>query len=270
MQLNLRVVEARGLANLDLIGKSDPYVIVEMRGLPLPEGRTKVIQNSLNPVWNEIFSFPVYHTFAQRLWLKLWDEDVTTSEDLGCTNVDLRELPPGAVVDKWYPIRPAKDAKVGGDIHLILHLAPPSVSPFVQAPVPPLGEKPHVLNARIISAQDLLGASSPYVAVGIGQQRQFTETKKDTRVPQWHQDLKVFVADPADTIVDIEIYDERDSGNCLVGSIQLQTALLWYGVVYDTTLVLMAGKDMPKGVKGGGKLVVQLQLQSDRKPPVTQ
>ena len=51
------VVKATALKNMEMIGKSDPYVVIFIR--PVLKNRTKVIDNSLNPVWNENFELIV-------------------------------------------------------------------------------------------------------------------------------------------------------------------------------------------------------------------
>ena len=47
----MTVVKANDLKNMEMIGKSDPYVVVYIR--PLFKVKTKVIDNNLNPVWNQ-------------------------------------------------------------------------------------------------------------------------------------------------------------------------------------------------------------------------
>ena len=49
----MTIVKANDLKNMELIGKSDPYTVVFIR--PLFKVKTKVIDNNLNPVWNETF-----------------------------------------------------------------------------------------------------------------------------------------------------------------------------------------------------------------------
>lgn len=51
--LTVTVLRANNLKNKELIGKSDPYVVVYIR--PLFKVKTKVIENNLNPVWNQTF-----------------------------------------------------------------------------------------------------------------------------------------------------------------------------------------------------------------------
>ncbi|KAL8240205.1 hypothetical protein R6Q59_013560 [Mikania micrantha] len=47
-QVTLTIVKANNLKNLEMIGKSDPYVTAYIR--PLEKFKTKVVDNNLNPV----------------------------------------------------------------------------------------------------------------------------------------------------------------------------------------------------------------------------
>lgn len=49
----MTVVKATDLKNKEMIGKSDPYVVLYIR--PLFKVKTKVINNNLNPVWDQTF-----------------------------------------------------------------------------------------------------------------------------------------------------------------------------------------------------------------------
>ena len=50
-KLTVTVVKANNLKNLELVGKSDPYVVLYVR--PMFKVKTKVVDDNLNPVWNE-------------------------------------------------------------------------------------------------------------------------------------------------------------------------------------------------------------------------
>lgn len=52
-KVTVTIVQANDLKNMELVGKSDPYVVMHIR--PLFKVKTKVIDNNLNPVWNETF-----------------------------------------------------------------------------------------------------------------------------------------------------------------------------------------------------------------------
>lgn len=49
----MTVGKANSLKNMELIGKSDPYVILYVR--PMFKVKTRVINDNLDPEWNESF-----------------------------------------------------------------------------------------------------------------------------------------------------------------------------------------------------------------------
>ncbi|KAI6691577.1 hypothetical protein NL676_028405 [Syzygium grande] len=70
-KLTVTVVKANDLKNMELIGKSDPYTVVYIR--PLFKVKTKVIDDNLNPVWDETFNLIVEDKETQSLILEIWD-----------------------------------------------------------------------------------------------------------------------------------------------------------------------------------------------------
>ena len=68
-KLALTVVKATALKNMEMIGKSDPYVVVHIR--PLFKYKTKVIDNNLNPIWNEKFELIAEDKETQSLILEV-------------------------------------------------------------------------------------------------------------------------------------------------------------------------------------------------------
>lgn len=68
------IIGARGLRNADSIGKSDPYCACEVPGKPWARFETNVIQDDLNPQWNEEH---VIHDYVRgdALDFSVWDSD---------------------------------------------------------------------------------------------------------------------------------------------------------------------------------------------------
>jgi len=56
--LTVHVVEARDLLPLDMDGTSDPYVILQIEDQRI---ETNFKKSTLNPVWNESFTFEIVH-----------------------------------------------------------------------------------------------------------------------------------------------------------------------------------------------------------------
>jgi hypothetical protein len=81
-QLRVTIVSAAGLRNADTLGsgKSDPYCAVEVEGVKGLKLCTKVVDNSLNPVWNEDLDFTDY-VAGKGLVFKVWDKDPWPKSD---------------------------------------------------------------------------------------------------------------------------------------------------------------------------------------------
>ena len=54
---------------MEMIGKSDPYVVVHIR--PLFKLKTKVIENNLNPIWDQTFEMIAEDKETQSLILEV-------------------------------------------------------------------------------------------------------------------------------------------------------------------------------------------------------
>ncbi|QCE02877.1 phospholipase A2 [Vigna unguiculata] len=89
-KLSVTVVKASALKNMEMIGKSDPYVVVYIR--PLFKYKTKVVDNNLNPTWNERFELIAEDKETQSLILEVFDKDIGQDKRLGVVQVPLNDL----------------------------------------------------------------------------------------------------------------------------------------------------------------------------------
>ncbi|XP_067301301.1 multiple C2 and transmembrane domain-containing protein 2 isoform X2 [Pseudorasbora parva] len=87
--LTISLKEGRGLVIRDRCGTSDPYVKFKLDGKTLY--KSKVVYKNLNPVWNESFSFPI-RNLEQKLFIKVYDRDLTTDDFMGSCAVVLSKL----------------------------------------------------------------------------------------------------------------------------------------------------------------------------------
>ncbi|XP_037109838.1 synaptotagmin VIII [Syngnathus acus] len=93
-KLTVVILEARNLKSTDLDGRSDPYVKVQLAldKRKWKKKKTSVKKKTLNPYYNEAFSFKVTMAQIQRVTLviSVWDHDLMTPNDpagkifLGC------------------------------------------------------------------------------------------------------------------------------------------------------------------------------------------
>lgn len=106
MKLVVRVIEAKNLPPTDPNGLSDPYVKLQ---LGKQRFKTKVIKKSLNPKWNEEFSFRV-EDLNEELVFCVMDEDKYFNDDF----VGQVKVPVSMVFEEeikslgtaWYSLHP--------------------------------------------------------------------------------------------------------------------------------------------------------------------
>ncbi|MCD7463658.1 Synaptotagmin-5 [Datura stramonium] len=140
--LEVKLVQAKELTNKDLIGKSDPFAVLYVRPLRDRMKKSKIINNDLNPIWNEHFEFVVEDPLTQHLVVKIYDDEgLQSAELIGCAHIRLNELEPGKVKDIWLKLvkdlEIQRDQKNRGQVHLELLYCPNGMSnglsnPFAQ------------------------------------------------------------------------------------------------------------------------------------------
>ncbi|GJU01547.1 phospholipase D gamma 1-like protein [Tanacetum coccineum] len=123
--LDIWVHEAKNLPNLDMWHKnmgnvftklpgkqtSDPYVSIAITSAVI--GRTYVLTNSENPIWNQHFNVPVAHHTAEIHFL-VKDRDVLGSQLIGAVAIPVEHIYTGSKIEGLFPLinangRPCKN-----------------------------------------------------------------------------------------------------------------------------------------------------------------
>ncbi|XP_057516077.1 phospholipase D delta-like isoform X2 [Amaranthus tricolor] len=102
---------------------SDPYVTVNLGGATV--ARTRVIQNSQSPKWDEHFWIPLAHSVAD-IEFKVKDNDVLGAEMIGTATIPALSIALGEEIDAWFPILRdnGKPPKRNTAVHLRLRFIP--------------------------------------------------------------------------------------------------------------------------------------------------
>ncbi|KAL6638641.1 hypothetical protein ACP70R_023752 [Stipagrostis hirtigluma subsp. patula] len=92
-RLSVTVVKATSLVNMEIIGKSDPYVVLYIR--PMFKVKTKVVGNNLNPKWNETFHLIVEDKETQSVIFEIYDEGTLQQDKrMGVAKLKVDSLEP--------------------------------------------------------------------------------------------------------------------------------------------------------------------------------
>ncbi|KAG1327896.1 Synaptotagmin-5 [Cocos nucifera] len=100
--LSVSVISAANLPAMDITGKSDPYVVVKMMKTEM-RNRTRVVKESLNPIWEETFDFLVEDGLHDLLILEVWDHDMLKKDFIGrCIITLTRVMIEGKLADTFF------------------------------------------------------------------------------------------------------------------------------------------------------------------------
>ncbi|GAB5369587.1 hypothetical protein AAMO2058_001417900 [Amorphochlora amoebiformis] len=107
--LRVRVVSAKNLPKMDLIGSSDPYVKLTLGTRIQEEAKTKHISNTLNPFWSEQFVFEVTNS-SSILRLEVFDHDMVGDDDpIGHVEIALRYLEHQKTISGEFFLKPPEE-----------------------------------------------------------------------------------------------------------------------------------------------------------------
>jgi Ca2+-dependent lipid-binding protein len=121
-EMHLRCVEARGLPDADILSKSDPFCVISL-SCSRQLWRSRVIDNNLNPVWNEDFHLQIADPSKDVLQIRVKDNDDTSEDDaLGKVLIDLGAVPIGQLQDQWVDLDSLVAKQAGGRFHYLLQI----------------------------------------------------------------------------------------------------------------------------------------------------
>ncbi|KAI4337298.1 hypothetical protein L6164_015731 [Bauhinia variegata] len=105
--LSVTVISAEDLPSVDFMGKADPYVVLSLKKSE-KKFKTRVVNENLNPVWNQTFDFVVEDGVHEMLILEVWDHDTFGKNKIGRVLVTLTRVLIEGEVQGTFPIDGSK------------------------------------------------------------------------------------------------------------------------------------------------------------------
>ncbi|KAK7092651.1 extended synaptotagmin-2-like isoform X3 [Littorina saxatilis] len=256
--LRVHVIEARDLKKADIgltgKGKSDPYTIVTVGAQSF---QTRVIDNTVSPVWDEAFEFVIDERDGQFLNLVLRDKDPGNKDDeLGSISVEISSIFEKGTLDEWLTLDDVKkgmvhiravwlylandpleldrvrDLAIDEDsIHsalLIVNLDSALDLPMIEknqfvvkyCGVPALFFELCLRNSK--RGKKTLAEPSPSAVLTLGQTTHESAVRAATTEPRWEENFRFFVANPSLQTLEMEIRDTKTKKTIGVGAVRLK------------------------------------------------
>ena len=260
--LYITVVRARDLLAADSNGMSDPFIKLHTGNTKEHAQKTDVMKKTLNPVWNETFTFNLDRKQRQDdMTFECFDYDLLSSNDsLGSFDLPLDSLLHNQECVQWYRLEQEEEDTHQGEVEVRYTFVPsteeeclgPVSTPNLEPGTARWCGGPAILRFTVICAQDLLaadrgGTSDPYLTVKIGtEMKDAPKTKVITKTlnPVWNETFQLSI--------DSSIFDQGLTMECfdsdLIGSddslgkvvVNLATLTVgqdttrWYDLIHDS------------------------------------
>ncbi|XP_053478388.1 synaptotagmin-1b isoform X1 [Ictalurus furcatus] len=219
------VIQAEDLAAMDMSGTSDPYVKLCLLPDKKKKFETKIHRKTLNPTFNDSFTFKVPYSElgGKTLLMTVYDFDRFSKHDaIGAVRVPMNRVDFSHVTEEWRELQKVEheEQEKLGDICLSLRYVPTAGKLTIV-----------ILEAKNLKKMDVGGLSDPYVKIHLMQngkrlKKKKTTIKKNTLNPYYNESFSFEVSSEQIqkvqiivTVLDYDKIGKNDTiGKILVGT----------------------------------------------------
>ncbi|XP_062453464.1 extended synaptotagmin-1 [Rhea pennata] len=212
-------------------GKSDPYAVLRV-GTQVVTSR--VIDDNLNPTWDEVYEFIVHEVPGQEIEVELFDKDPDQDDLLGRMKLDLGEVLKARVLEEWFPLQDGGRGRLRLRLEWLTLMSDASKLDEVLQRNRTIAAKPDPPSAAILvvyldRAQELPLKKSgkepnPMVQVSVQDVTRESKVVYNTAAPVWEDAFRFFLHDPAHQDVDIQVKDDMRQSS--LGSVSVHLSRL--------------------------------------------
>ncbi|XP_071346664.1 extended synaptotagmin-2-like isoform X2 [Trachinotus anak] len=232
--LRIHFIEAQDLLGKDkflgglIKGKSDPYGVIRVG---VQQFQSKVIHETVNPRWNEVYEALVYDHSGQNVDIELFDEDPDKDDFLGSLIIDLAELQKEQRVDEWFVL----DDVASGKLHLKLEWlsllpTPEKLDQALMSIKADRGQANDGLSSALLvvfldsarnlpSGKKVTSDPSPFVQFTVGHKSFESKTRFKTNEPVWEEAFTFLIHNPKRQELEVEVKDAKHE--CSLGTLTL-------------------------------------------------
>ncbi|XP_039571687.1 extended synaptotagmin-1-like, partial [Passer montanus] len=216
--VRVTLVAARALRSKDRFlgglvqGRSDPYALLRVG---TQAATSRVIGDSLDPTWDEVYEFMVHEVPGQELEVELFDKDPDKDDLLGRMKLDLGEVLKARVMDEWFPLQEGGQGRLHLRLEWLSLLSDASKldqvleknQKIVAKPDPPSSAILVVYLDRAEGLPERKPGKEPNPVVQVSVQDVTRESKVvcNTSAPVWEDAFRFFLHDPRDQEVDFQV-----------------------------------------------------------------
>ncbi|XP_055059229.1 extended synaptotagmin-2 isoform X3 [Misgurnus anguillicaudatus] len=237
--LRIHFLEAQDLLGKDkflgglIKGKSDPYGVIQLGNQLF---RSKVIKETVNPKWNEVYEAFVYDQPDQNLDIELYDEDPDKDDFLGSITIKIDELEKEQKVDEWFVLDDVSTGKLHLKLQWLSLLSTPDKLDEVLSSVKAdKGQANDGLSSALLlvhldSAKNLptgkkvTSEPCPFVQLTVGHKSFESKTRFKTTEPVWEEAHTFLIHNPKSQDLEVEVKDEKRE--CSMGTISFPLSKL--------------------------------------------
>ncbi|XP_016303799.1 extended synaptotagmin-2-like isoform X2 [Sinocyclocheilus anshuiensis] len=237
--LRIHFLEAQDLVGKDkflgglIKGKSDPYGVIKLGNQLF---RSKIIKETVNPKWNEVYEAYVYNHPGQNVEIELYDEDHDKDDYLGSLTINIDELEKEQKVDEWFVL----DDVATGKLHLKIEWlsllpTPDKLDEVLSSIKADKGQANDGLSSALLlvhldsaknlpSGKKVTNVPSPFVQFTVGHKSFESKTRYKTNEPLWEEAFTFLIHNPKCQELEVEVKDEKHE--CSLGTFSLPLSKL--------------------------------------------